>query len=534
MKNISKQEIISNLHDKITQFKSNFSKNKEIRKDIPELNFEINRDALKLFYKKKSETEGQCQTQNQILPNQNTILDEIYDTKNILNEKIQMSKINQNIKNGEKNINKNEKEENRINIGAKTDKNYKGINYNKNDFKNDINNINIKKEFQNNNINININNNFNMNNNNNNIKNRDINSKNNFNTIGLEEFNNIQNNQKTKEIKKPEMNKENNVLENLDLNNANFNEFYLDGIKTNKKLEKRDKSAPKITINQKLNNFYSEKPLTDKKFDNSKDINQTTNYNNFFINNNNNKKTNKTEELYQKLLINFNINSNSNKRDKAFYNMNFTNNNNNYKFIRDDNPNKSYGQINIRDTNFYFESNGNNLNNNYYNLQKRNTNYRNEFNLDHLKDLYSKKTEDSKRSNQSMLKSKMDMFCQELNEYKNANYLKKKELNKNKYMNNINNNNNTKNYFMPNAPYNDYNKMNNINSNLKVNQNMQNENNNNVNKNSFNGNKIGYNEISAVKKYLNELSKDELNSLPMNIKTELKDIFNILYQKLNE
>ena len=128
----------------------------------------------------------------------------------------------------------------------------------------------------------------------------------------------------------------------------------------------------------------------------------------------------------------------------------------------------------------------------------------------------------------------MDMFCQELNEYKNANYLKKKELNKNKYMNNINNNNNNKNYFMPNAPYNDYNKMNNINSNLKVNQNMQNENNNNVNKNSFNGNNIGYNEIFAVKKYLNELSKDELNSLPMNIKTELKDIFNILYQKLNE
>ena len=37
MKNISKQEIISNLHDKISQFKSNFSKNKETRKDIPEL-----------------------------------------------------------------------------------------------------------------------------------------------------------------------------------------------------------------------------------------------------------------------------------------------------------------------------------------------------------------------------------------------------------------------------------------------------------------------------------------------------------------
>ena len=82
MKNISKQEIISNLHDKISQFKSNFSKNKETRKDIPELNFEINRDALKLFYKKKSDTEGQSQTQNQLNPNLNTNLDEIYDIAN--------------------------------------------------------------------------------------------------------------------------------------------------------------------------------------------------------------------------------------------------------------------------------------------------------------------------------------------------------------------------------------------------------------------------------------------------------------------
>ena len=99
---------------------------------------------------------------------------------------------------------------------------------------------------------------------------------------------------------------------------------------------------------------------------------------------------------------------------------------------------------------------------------------------------------------------------------------------------NNNNNNNNKDYFMPNAPYNDYNKINNINSNINANQNIQNEKNNNVNKNSFNGNKIGYNEISAVKKYLIELTKDELNNLPMNIKMELKDIFNILYQKLNE
>ena len=55
MSNFSKQELISNLKDKISQFKSNFSKNKETRKETPELNFEINRDALKLFYKNKTE-----------------------------------------------------------------------------------------------------------------------------------------------------------------------------------------------------------------------------------------------------------------------------------------------------------------------------------------------------------------------------------------------------------------------------------------------------------------------------------------------
>ena len=126
-----------------------------------------------------------------------------------------------------------------------------------------------------------------------------------------------------------------------------------------------------------------------------------------------------------------------------------------------------------------------------------------------------------------MFKSKMDIFYQELNEYKNANYNKKKELKnylkKNKYINNNN--------FMANTQYNDYNLNNNIDSNININQN----NNYNINnKNSFNGNQIGFNEISAVKKYLNDLTKEEINNLPMNIKTELKDIFNILYQKLNE
>ena len=113
--------------------------------------------------------------------------------------------------------------------------------------------------------------------------------------------------------------------------------------------------------------------------------------------------------------MNFNINSSSNKRDKTFFDLNSMNNNNN-KYTREDNPNKSYGQINLRDTNMLYEINGNSNNNYYYNLQKKNYYRNNGLNLDHLKDLYSKKTEDYKRPTQSMFKSKMDMFYQELNE----------------------------------------------------------------------------------------------------------------------
>ena len=83
---------------------------------------------------------------------------------------------------------------------------------------------------------------------------------------------------------------------------------------------------------------------------------------------------------------------------------------------------------------------------------------------------------------------------------------------------------------MTNTQYNDY-KKNNL--NLNDYQNVKNEN-NNENKNIFNGNKIGYNEILAVKNYLNDLTKEEINNLPQEVKTELKNIFNILYQKLNE
>ncbi len=121
MNNISKLELISNLQDKISQFKSNFSKIKESRKEVPELDFEINRDALKMFYKKKADTEGQSQNQNPISSKPEIKKDETNNIQNIINDKkIQTLKTNQTLKNGDKN--QNEKGENDMGIGAKIKK----------------------------------------------------------------------------------------------------------------------------------------------------------------------------------------------------------------------------------------------------------------------------------------------------------------------------------------------------------------------------------------------------------------------------
>ena len=492
MSNISKQELISNLQEKISQFKSNFSKIKESRKISPELDFEINRDGLKHFFKNKPNTESQAQNQLSSKPQSN--IHDIYNIKKTIDDNKKIPKLEQNIKSEDNIINKSENgDNNSLNIGAKI-KNYNFMS-NEGDNNNAMNNK-IKEQ-----------------NNRNNPINRD--TRNNF------EYDN-----KNKIQEKNEKNRDNNSKRNL--NNMNYEELNIERINNIKKLdkqEKRDKSAPKISINQKINNFFFEKPLTDKKYDNNiKNINQTSNYNKLLINNNNNiKKSNNTEELYQKLLLNLNINSSTNKNNGKYYNFNFINNNN-YNYNREDNPNKSYGHINIKDTNLFYEVNGN-INKNIYNTQKRNY-YRNGLNLDHLKDLYSKKTEDYKIPKKSMFKSKMDLFYQELNEYKNANYNKKKEL-KNYSKNNIYLNNN----YAPNTQLNDFIKYTN-NSKMSNNNNPKKENINN--NNGLDENNIGYNEINNVKKYLNDLSKEEMNNLPNNIKTELKEIFNILYQKLND
>ena len=76
----------------------------------------------------------------------------MYNIQNILNEQNnQIPKINQNIKNGDKLNNKNQKEENQVNVGAKIKKSYTFGSkepYNKdiNEINNINNNVNIKQE----------------------------------------------------------------------------------------------------------------------------------------------------------------------------------------------------------------------------------------------------------------------------------------------------------------------------------------------------------------------------------------------------
>ena len=431
----------------------------------------------------------------------------------------------------EKKINNIEQENKNNNIGAKIKTNFdfggKEINneeINKSERNIKISNNQQNEEKENKDIFIKKNNNENMNINPN-VNANNFEKKSNFN-FEYENYSKLNQNNNNNI-------KDNNNLGHITLNNSNYNDFSIDELIKNRKTEKekRDKSAPKINLNQKINNnFYMEKPLTDKHnqndINNIKNINYTTNYST--KNDFNAKKSNKTEELYQKLLVNFNINTKPNKKNTSFYNFNIKTNNNNNIFnnynynTKENNPNKSYGQINIKDINLLYEINGNTNN---YN-QKKNY-FRNELNLDHLKDLYSKKTEDNRRPTKGGLKSKMDLFYQELNEYKNSNNNKKQAF-KNYFTNDKFLSNNK--YIYNNSQYNNYIKNTN-NKNLNL-QNLNINEQNNINKN--NGSSLSYNEIHSFKQYLKDLSKEEINNLPYNVKSELKDIFNILYQKFNE
>ena len=136
--------------------------------------------------------------------------------------------------------------------------------------------------------------------------------------------------------------------------------------------------------------------------------------------------------------------------------------------------------------------------------------FKSELNLDHLKDLYIKKGDDSKHP-KTTLKSKMDNFYKELNDFKISNknqksslknYFNDKYVNINKYI--------TKSNYLSNSKNNEF----------KYNQ-------------DDNRSEKFYKDIKSLKQSLKELPKEDFINLPFNIKSELKDIFNILCQIFN-
>ena len=509
---ISKSELISNIKDKISQFKSNFSKNKQLNQESSNLNFEINRDTLKLFYKNKNKQnniEEQVQDNNKI--NLNTIkpnsTNSIIQKKDIKEGNLKMKEIEKD----EKNNNKYKYDiKNRINNDINKIQNNKLNNE-------DINNNNIFNNYIKNNNNININNNFYI----------DQSTK-------VKKMNNIGDVNKIVDKEKAQDNSLGYIKSN------NFNDLNFQDIKNNRKIIKREKSAPKISVDGILEN-----PLTDKNKNNNiknntirnSSNNNTINNNNIFKNNSNVCRTNNnTEDKMQKLLQDFNINLENNifsKRKIPYLNYDINKNIDNNMNINM-NINKALPQKNKNSLNSLYELSGNiNLNK----IQKDNY-LKNFSSIDYL-NVNFKKNDD--RYNQSLFKTKMSLLYKEIDNYNKPN-LNKKPVQK-KYFSNYGNLNNNYNFS------NDYNSkidLNTINTNtinnrnidiFKLNSNLNEQiikDKDNNNNNKIFENKNSYNEIYNFKKYLQNLSKEKMSNLPPDVQSELKDIFNILYQKLNE
>ena len=468
--NISKGEIISNLKDKISQFKTKFNKGRETRKDNSDnLNFEINRDALKLFYKNKDETQLSNMEPSQTITTEketqkNINIESITsnEMKKIIDNKLEI-KTDTNQNEGRNKINKN------FTFGGKDSGRDASI------F--DIEEIN---KFSGNN----------NNDNNNKIKRCASNNLSNF------DFQDFSYN-KNKNI--------DNSLANIKLNNSNYQDFNLDGMFNYKKTIRREKSAPKIDIYPSSGNFFELNPLSIKHEKKT----------------NNKKFNNDNEQLYQKLLLNFNINLS----DKDTSTTTNTNTNSNL--------NKSFGKINVKNDNSTFlcdinsikirndpilnnNSNNNNLMDNYY---KTNS----------IKDFYTEHN-----ATKSSLKSKMDYFYKELNTYNNSNMKSKSNFQNfftsSKKSNDLNN---QISYFKTNQNTKNNNfSCNNI--NFKNNNNIINLGNiNNLRRNSKGGN-LSFNEVYNFKQYLKDMTSEDFNNLPKSVISELKDIYNILQQKFSE
>lgn len=240
------------------------------------------------------------------------------------------------------------------------------------------------------------------------------------------EINNFHNNENKKDINLFKNNLNNNIH---NLNKSRFDDLNIQEIMNRKKIIKREKSAPKISVNELNIDF----PLSEKKRENELKNNKINEYYNntlgdFYsfnsIRTSKNRNYNPEEKL-QKLLMDFNININQNNNRRIPY-LDLNLNKNKYN---ENNMNKLYNQNNF---NLLYEIRGN-TNKNYI---QRNNHLKSISSFDLSKDNFNKNK--NRHNSKSIIKEKMDLFYQELNKETKHNF---------------NNIQNTGNYFNYNDEY---------------------------------------------------------------------------------
>lgn len=487
MSNITKAEIISNIKDRISEFKLKFNKVKENpTKTSSNLDFEINRDALKIFYKNKPKNEEKDQKEE----NKENI-----NSTNILNNKLEQQRGTNNQDNnvirnftfGAKSSTKelsSGNEENYLLVEEKLEK-FEKLNSNRLLYNSKNNEQNY------------------MNNNNKSFCNINSNKNKSFFTEDFSLFKSKDN------TNNKHYNKEDSLLNNIKINNKNYKDFNLDEIFSFKR-DKRERSAPKISIQKS-------KSVNQLKTTSIADYNNKNNSNNHFLNNikienltAKNNKINSNDDLYQKLLVSLNIDT-KNKNNKEMNNSFYLNNNKN-------NSKKSLGYINVNEINI----GGNNKNSNTkYNL-----------NLDSLSINFSKINSEKINEN---FKSKIDGFYKELNSYKYS--IKNSNKNPQEYKSFYNGFNTRAGGIKINYGNIDKNISKNENSFLNIDINKTNQPYNfNFEKNDGGFNKykksgIILSEVRDLKLKIKEMTKDEFNNLPINTVSELKELYSVLTSK---
>ena len=452
MKDNQKREIVSDLKEKISKFRTNFVKNREKEEQSDKLNIEINRNTLKQFFR----------------------------NKNIINED-NKENFQENKEQPIKRIKKEKKEKD-----IKTDF-FTDLNLNFKNIKNDFlpNTNSTRSQFNNREQN----------------NNRTYIEKNNTDR----DINNIKIGQGVDSM--PTTKRYECKIIDVDVKQI-FNQ---------KKLEKREKSAPKIST---TTDFFINRPLNYKSRKNS-NINPKC-YNLTGINNRRIIKYNthnfSTEEKMQQLLSDFNIEysiKENNKRKIPYLNINYYSNNQsyftNYK-------KRDYAQ---KGKNILQKFKDNKINHIHFSRKNHMHPSLNNFLLDKNINKYS-----TKSHNQSLLQNKIDLFYKELNNIGKSN----KKIESKNYADSISklgtiNKNNNDNYYESCKYTKKTYQYNNIEQRFNRLDCDNNKNNNQK--------KISFSDIYKVKIFIKDLSKEEMMNLPENILNELKDIFNILNEKLN-